>query len=76
MSAWVLEYPVLFLCTHDRTQEPEPEPEPAQQASQDSDAMYDEADAQITPSQAMILDAMELIHQPVSRSHVTKLCWC
>jgi hypothetical protein len=29
--------------------------------------MYDDSTSQITPSQAMILDAMERIHQPVSR---------
>jgi hypothetical protein len=38
--------------------------------SQDSDAMYDDVfNSQITPSQALVLDAMEVIHQPVSRSH-------
>ncbi|KAG2340022.1 P-loop containing nucleoside triphosphate hydrolase protein [Suillus weaverae] len=37
--------------------------------SQDSDALYDDSNPQITPSQAMVLHAMEVIHQPrASRS--------
>lgn len=49
---------------------PTPAPAPATQPTfQDSDGMYDDTSSQITPSQAMILDAMEMIHQPVCRYH-------
>ncbi|KAG1835871.1 hypothetical protein F4604DRAFT_1944010 [Suillus subluteus] len=45
------------------------EPDPAQPTSQDSDAMYEDSCPQITPSQARVLHAMEVIHQPrASRS--------
>ncbi|KAG1783461.1 P-loop containing nucleoside triphosphate hydrolase protein [Suillus placidus] len=37
---------------------------PTQTVFQDSDGMYDDSISQITPSQAMILDAMERIHRP------------
>jgi Helicase conserved C-terminal domain len=53
---------------HDASQDPIPAPP----TSQDSDELYDNSNSQITRSQALVLDAMEVLHQPVSRSHPRK----
>ncbi|KAG2057377.1 hypothetical protein BDR06DRAFT_1005383 [Suillus hirtellus] len=48
---------------------PAPATEPVQPSSQGSSEMYDDSNSQITSSQAMVLDAMEVIHKPrASRS--------